>query len=1297
MKKNILLIGVGGTGSNAVETFYQKLTEFGNQTDNKVSAIVFDTDAGDLKKISCATTVVMADDASVGTICDRVGKQYLREWFPCEAKDVRAQEMMRGASQWRKKSYLAFLNLMNKPSERFKFIGALEDMVQDPGAICEVYVIASVAGGTGSGSFIPIALYAKRYLRKSLGKDPIVNAMIALPDIYADEQTPENRIKVYSNAYAILRELNAINLVARNYNSSLASKKKAPIRLKIGHEDEPNVGVLFDASDKRFWTPEAAPFSQVFLLDRIPGLHSISAHDMVLANSLYTIICTEIGAKFDSEFSNHELVRSQNNGSNAIYAGVSTSQIRFPKDSVLEYLAYKKTLSSCESEWLILHTSVENAIKEKEREAKAARRRFVMNDSEYAELVIKEMEQKQKEDCDALLEIVERGVERYDSEGRRIEENAGQAFIKIIDDYIMSRIPDATDIKKDAEKKCIIKKNAKPEPKEIVSLIRKTLPEFFMKYYLDCLEAVKCVPVSAADSVITLNKKKIGTIGDKYSLYKNLLSNKDGTAIHPVAALIRLSQFRIELAKKIKNKMTDWADINNRSVTKVPVSFMSHLAESNEKNSTKSAYISLGEDRYALIYNDPNVYLSGSAGGEGAPVRTTKKTKVAIDMAQLKADSQTILNKISGGTRALISYKVYTAIAKDVDILIAKYRSFFSRFEKEKETLEEQVADAHRKDEGAIDSIINVYSSKDDKDAISAIIDDGNGPVTEADLLATDDIVGSGVYNTVFKAAVAEASDDDSYNANDSGAYRSIFNCMVEAYRTSISRSEMFREISSYNAIEAIVASCGENPTSKEIDEALRGAFSVAQKLAIPPLRLDPNLSEMDLVTPSSIMVFMISYNTALYIKRHAEMFGLKIPADQTSEGKLLASCAEQFLHDYSGNTAARVSIVTTIPDQVLYCTGEIMDITPLCISKFNELDSAATSEEGEVNADKNKSEKEKMENADSYYRHYCEAIRRFRKYDTDMWNPHIGNDLYKRGYLPYMNPDMEEACDDEMVKALLYGLNKGLISYTKLAGHTSTKKNCFIYDQKKLRNRDNLPIDKQNISQLLDWLRNEDQLVDDWSHAFDKDIKEQLQALPSIVSDTELKKLEDRITKSAFTKLMNTVLFEDKDRAEGDSKKGPSAVELAYLVKSCEENDRDCDDAERILRVLYKVFLQMITFRIAPEQNPERYIQVYRQQLVNFYEALASIDAVTNEGDNCELYYGQLVEWINGQGLFIDCSGDSSFDKFGYCNDGKKFDFRNEQSVMTILKKYKKKKAEQSVEDDAETDTAEAPAEDAE
>ena len=107
--KNILLIGVGGTGSRAVDIFFKKYNELSKQNDNHITALVFDTDAGDINEIKEATPIVMTDPASVGTICDRLGKARLREWFPCDNKAVRAQELLRGASQWRKKSYLAFL------------------------------------------------------------------------------------------------------------------------------------------------------------------------------------------------------------------------------------------------------------------------------------------------------------------------------------------------------------------------------------------------------------------------------------------------------------------------------------------------------------------------------------------------------------------------------------------------------------------------------------------------------------------------------------------------------------------------------------------------------------------------------------------------------------------------------------------------------------------------------------------------------------------------------------------------------------------------------------------------------------------------------------------------------------------------------------------------------------------------------------------------------------------------------------------------------------------------------------
>ncbi len=1211
--KNILLIGVGGTGSKAVDIFFQKKKELGNQTGNKVSALVFDTDAGDLKKIQAAKTVVMADNASVGTICDRFGKEFLKEWFPSDDKAVRAQEMIRGASQWRKKSYLAFLNLMNKPLARATFISALEEMTEDPSASCEIYIIASVAGGTGSGSFIPIALYAKRYLRRTLGKDPIVNAMIALPDIYADSQTPENRIKVYANAYAILRELNAINLVARNYNAGVAEHKKAPIRFKIGDVNEPSVGLLFDASDKQFWTPEAAPFSQVFLLDRIPGLNSVTAHDIVLANSLYTIICTEIGSAFDSEFSNHELLRSQSNGSNAIYAGVSTSQIRFPKESVLDYLAHRKTLASCESEWVFLHNATEAAIREKELQAKECNQAFTMKGYDYPKLLLEKLDDLQDENNDTVISIVQRCVDVRD-----VDESGNVFVTDVVGDYI-------TDINNNFISKKLTPKNAvetaiQDKVREYITdgtIAVEDVPEcaaavmeILLDYYQKSVDSIKRMAGSTADAIITLDKKKAEYVGEAHSMVKALLE-RNKKQVHPVAAMILLCRARMAIQEKLEKECAkkEWEDIKKRNIDFIPASLMS-VAEQSGSRAGKSAYAKMGKERFAQLAVNGDDYIE------------SKRTDTKTDIKILEEDALEILRRISSGALSQFKARVYTAVAANLDILIAKYRSFFNRFVKEKEDLEELTKTAWRKDAENVDSVINVYSSKDHKAAIYKNIIEDAGPITEEELAKTDDVVGRGVFKTVLASAMAEYAKNTDWNDKDSSVYRALFDDMINAYRESIRSNEKFEELASYNVIEAIMASCGEEADPKKKDEEFKSKLAVAQDLATPSLRLDATESSNDLVRPSNIMVFMMSQGTGKYIKKHAEEFGLHLPADQTNEGRVIQSCAEEFIRIYSGNNSARVSIVSTMSDQVLYCTGEIMDITPLRIAKFNEL--------GDDNV---------------YFRNYSIAIENYKKYGTDMWNPHLGNNLHKRGYLPYMNEEMERSCDVKVMKALLFGLKKKYIIFDRY----------FVYNGKKITDSDGRWINRKNIAQLVNWMRNEDEIVEKWSDLFDKDIARQFGTLPNLTSGNtqELSTLKGAMTKTEFMKGLTEKLYDDPEVSTSkksfvSKKEGPSALEFAYMIKTSEEQNRDCDDAERILDVLYTVFYEMCACRTNPETNQEGFIDVYKQQLGNVYKSVAKATVVVEQGASCYDQFKILATWFNKAGVFNAIPEDTPMDEKG-------------------------------------------------
>ena len=1263
--KNILLIGVGGTGSRAVDIFFKKYRELGKQNDNHITALVFDTDAGDINEIKEATPVVMTDTASVGTVCDRLGRARLREWFPCDDKAVRAQELLRGASQWRKKSYLAFLNLMNKPLTKAKFLGALERMVANPGAGCEIYVISSVAGGTGSGSFIPIALFAKRYLRKKLRKDPIVNAMIALPEIYENKQTPENKIKIFANAYAILRELNAINLVARNYNAGRTAQKKAPIKLRIGHPDDTNVGVLFDASDESFWTPEAAPFSQVFLLDKIPCIESIEAHDIVLANSLYAILCTDIGEAFDSEFSNHELLRSQNNGSNAIYAGISTSQIRFPVDSVLNYIAHKKTLDACDGEWLILHKAIENKIKEKEKAAKEQRCRLRLKEGEYAQIALEELASlEDKGGNNEFLEIIDRCATEHDPEtGKPIyTETAVDKYFEKIVENISKKITDLQGTEDELVSTFNLKKGAKCQPNAMTGKYN-TAYEQLLAYFIKCIQDIKGSATSLADSILTLDAKKQDYAESDWSIVKNILSKpgENGGYLHPVAAFVQLCRLRVLINNKIQEMggYTAWPEITERFVERIQPALCNISTDNVDNDDTngkksdikynrsKSYYDRLGESRF-----------NSFASSETRNAYIKSKTNVVADIMVLKGDALSILKKINWAAQNQLVAKVLLLVAEQLDILISKYRSFFIRFDKEKEELRESTKSSERIDVGIVDSVINVYSSVEEKREILAQVMSDGGPSTEAEVRTVDNIIGVGVFESAYKSAIAAYSNTKNWNDNDSGAYKSLFDNMVNVYKKFIGKSEEFLKIASKNVVELMFESYNKDNIEAKFTED----FAMAQKLATPSLMVNENGDLTDLVRPSTIIVYMLSYETARYIKKHADDFNLHLPADQTNEKNVISACTEEFIQRYSGNSGARIAIVNSIPDQVIYCTGEIMDVSHLRISKFDEM--------GEDNI---------------YYRHYATALYNLKKYDSDMWNPHLGNGFHKRGFLPYMNELKEKDCDVQVVKALLYALSQNLITYSRSVREND--KYYFEFENNRIRTKNGGYINWKNLAQLIVWLRDEDDKVLVWSKEFDDVIAEECKKLHVVTSDTgtQIGQLETSITKSSFIQyLTSNALYEDP--AFGD-KKGPTIFEFANQVKCSEELGCDCDDAERIVIIADSIFKLICGAHADMKNNPDRFILVYNQQLDKIYEALASARFIIDAKRDCRDQYSAFLAWLHQSHAFDAISNDADDNEVAIININARYNIASNQKITNILDKIAGTKVEEAASSEDDSD----------
>ncbi len=1259
--KNILLIGVGGTGSAAVDILYRKIEELGNRSGNRIRAIVFDTDEGSVAEIKSADAVSMADPTSVGAICDRIGTDYLREWFPCDTPTVRSQEMVRGASQWRKKSFLAFLNVMNKQGPRATFHRALEGLVDDPGVTGEIYVISSIAGGTGSGAFIPIALYARRYLKRYFNTVPDVSAMVALPDIYADRQTGDNKVKIFANAYAILRELNAINQVATGYNDARRHDKRAPIRFRLGHPDEPTVGLLFDAADTRFWTPDAAPFQRVFLLDRIPGVTSIRAHDIVLADSLYAILCTGMGVEFAKEHSNYEMLRNQRNGSNAMYAGISTSQLRFPKTSVLDYLAHEKTLATCEAEWLVLHRATEDRITENELRDKEMHRRYALHDGDYAKLLL---EQLSYQESDTVRDLVDRGTALYAENGTQSAETTADVYFKLLSTAIEEKIvrdsemPYARVLATMSEVEPVKRPGlfGGKDAKARIAAMAEELEEMLSSYFARCVEVIRTSATLLVEAILTFDEKKDVCANPRLSLVANTLMQKK-QYIHPVGAMVQLCRLkRLMFSFLEKGDKTEWEALKSKDIPRVPMTFFPVEEQNDLEFSIRpraSAYRKLEGDRFEAVLNKKPVYMDA-------------RTDVYTDSVHLRADALAALERIRREAVHQLMRNVYTRVSARVDQLIAKYRAFFARFERAKEDLVESTKNALRRDAGRQDSVLNIFSDEESKLSVLREVTFNAGPDTVEGLAASDHAAGESVFATVYRNAVGEVNGTLSFRTETTDGLRDLFSHMIASYRKSIGASTAFAPYENCTLLEAIEYSCGRYADRRTMENAIRQAFMRAQELSKPTLLVDTRRGLGGTPTPGMVTVVMMSRGMAKYIKKRADAYELNLPSDQSNEEEIERSCAEQFIHRYSGNEGVRLVIVDGIPDYVVYFTGEMLNITPLRIAKFDEM-----------NAEH------------AYFHSYSEAVKNSRLFDTDMWNPHLGYHLHKRGNLPYMNEEMETFCDDRMIRALLYAFVTDKITL-RTGGKLSAPAFRFtkMGVEQVIFGMNGQPVGMKNLSQLFAWLRNEDEMVDEWCREFDRWFDKQKKALPAGGSEAEVTILLGQLTGSPFMKMLTGELYTD------EKKNRRGLIEFAYAVKTDEEADRDCDDAERVLRVAYRLFVELCEHRADRYTNTETFREIYVHELKKVFEGFAGSYSM-RRSEIPRAYFDRVASWLNSAGTFLDIPETDMLDADGSIRIDKFY--TPDSDVMAAIRAAGRKPAAPEPAAATEAPTAEAETEIAE
>ena len=393
-----LLVGLGGTGCRIVDQVVGRARKAGMDKDQRIEFIGFDTDVVDLanlKNLSPNQLFQISDNKTVYQVATRYGSSIESWMVPIERLHVqiRTQSLDRGAGQLRFLTRLAFHDRFTDRAFEPRIRAALSKLSRFDGhdaykGTLNVFIVGSLAGGTASGSFLPITLVVDSLLRES-GANPTVNGFFLLGDIFVNTgKLPVAQLpNVRANSYAALAELHAVNSVVG----------------PGGNIEEFNYEYL----PGRRLVRDGRPFRDLTLVDfenQTGGNlgKEIGHYEKLAARALFAQIFTAIGGSKDSIVVNDIIDKTapydvrRAIASATSDAGVDLTKyvsstgvygIEYPREDILNYLAVRFARENLTGEWLVLDQTFQTRLDRfnEERRAGNFRAKEPVRDAAYIE------------------------------------------------------------------------------------------------------------------------------------------------------------------------------------------------------------------------------------------------------------------------------------------------------------------------------------------------------------------------------------------------------------------------------------------------------------------------------------------------------------------------------------------------------------------------------------------------------------------------------------------------------------------------------------------------------------------------------------------------------------------------------------------------------------------------------------------------------------------------------------------------------------------------------------------------
>lgn len=355
-----IIIGLGGTGKWVV-TYVKKnlLDTYGGQIPSNVKLLSFDTTSkqgskdGEAEEEDIRVGNVQLDEdrefialnGNIYNLCREIRDgqhQHIGSWLQAadylRSTETDAFDISRGAGQKRPFGRMAIFYDLQQ-SVRSKLMNALETAITDVvGANRQakttvvVYIIASLAGGTGSGMFLDVAHLARLFINRRLGTNEgyMLRGFIALHNTF---NTVIRTNQIQPNAFAAMRELDRLMLVF---------DQEYPI---IYNPANPNLSTIYGGTLGKL-------FDNCFLLDAardnlpLDGVRPDLGVFPSIADSITTMLDGRTGESFEQHYKNvnTRISEVQTLLQQPMYSSLGTYKMILPVEDIITSLTYRAAM-----------------------------------------------------------------------------------------------------------------------------------------------------------------------------------------------------------------------------------------------------------------------------------------------------------------------------------------------------------------------------------------------------------------------------------------------------------------------------------------------------------------------------------------------------------------------------------------------------------------------------------------------------------------------------------------------------------------------------------------------------------------------------------------------------------------------------------------------------------------------------------------------------------------------------------------------------------------------------------------